>query len=78
MMENAASDPTISILERFRAAYTTLETEVLQATRLHLGDVRRLDVIRGRVLSFKQAAEQVSSIILLGETNQMIKLTVAF
>jgi hypothetical protein len=60
-MNNVFTEINVSILERVRAAYCTLEREVLQAARLHLGDLslRRLGVIRQRVLSFKQTAEQV-------------------
>ena len=64
-MENAEGDPIIPILKRFRAAYTALETEVLQATCLHLGDVWCLEVIKNWVSSFKQAAEQVFPIVFL-------------
>ena len=55
---NNSSD--ISIIERLRAAYSSLESLFLQAVSLHFGDVRRLEVTRERILLFKQAVEQVS------------------
>lgn len=59
-METLPIAARVSIVERFRAAYITLEREVFQATRLHLGDTRRLQVIRTRIFSFNQVAQQVS------------------
>ena len=52
----------LSVLSRFRIAYTSLEREVLQNLQIRLGDQHILALTRARVLSFKEATSQVSTI----------------
>jgi hypothetical protein len=50
---------TLTPLSRLRAAYNTLEREVMRGLQIRMGDVQQLSLTRRRVLSFRDAAEQV-------------------